>query len=102
MRRLRLRSQGRIIAALRGKFNGKPMTYAADHKNLAAYLGYSPAKCKRSGTRLAFSGAPFGLFLTRCMSRAGGRPNEKSQGVARVGRPYERTHAIDARAYEPA
>jgi hypothetical protein len=52
MRRLRLRSQGRIVAALRGKFNGKPMTYAADHKNLAAYLGHSPAKCNAIGDKV--------------------------------------------------
>ena len=43
MRRLRLRSQGWIVAALRGKFNGKPMTYAANRTNSASYVSCEPA-----------------------------------------------------------
>ena len=39
MRRLRLRSQGRIVAALRGKCNGKP--YAANHLVIAPLFGCS-------------------------------------------------------------
>jgi hypothetical protein len=44
MRRVWLRSQGRIVATLRGKLNGKPMTLAANHKNLAPYVSYKPTK----------------------------------------------------------
>ena len=32
----------RMVATLRGKFNGKPIT--ANHKNLASYVGYNPRK----------------------------------------------------------
>ena len=42
MRRLRLRSQGWIVAALRGKFNGKPVTYAANRTNSASYVSCEP------------------------------------------------------------
>src|SRR5262249_1610182 len=30
----------RSVATLRGKFNGKPVAYTANHKNLASYVGY--------------------------------------------------------------
>src|SRR6516164_6287044 len=42
MRRLRLRSQGRVVAALRRKFNGKPMTYAANRTTSASYVSCAP------------------------------------------------------------
>lgn len=44
MRRVWLRSQGRIVATLRGKFNGKPMTYITHHKYSASYASYNPPK----------------------------------------------------------
>jgi len=34
----------RSVATLRGKFNGKPVAYTANHKNLASYVGYNPPK----------------------------------------------------------
>jgi len=41
---VRLRSQGWVVAALRGKSNGERMTDAANHKNLTDYVGYDSAK----------------------------------------------------------
>ena len=34
----------RIVATLREKFNGKPITYTANHKNLTSYVDYNPPK----------------------------------------------------------
>jgi hypothetical protein len=34
----------RSVATFRGKFNGKPVAYTANHKNLASYVGYNPSK----------------------------------------------------------
>ena len=42
--RVRLRSQGWTFATLRRKFNGKPMTYAVNHKNCASYVSCNPPK----------------------------------------------------------
>jgi hypothetical protein len=44
MRRVWLRSQRRIVATFRGKFNGKPMTYATHKKYPASYVSYNPPK----------------------------------------------------------
>src|SRR5262249_47277784 len=38
------RDRQRIVATLRGKFSGKPVTYTANHKNLTSYVGYNPPK----------------------------------------------------------
>ena len=34
----------RTVATVQGKFKGKPMTYTADHKNLASYVGHGPPR----------------------------------------------------------
>src|SRR5262245_46449508 len=34
----------RIVATLREKFNGKPIAYTANHKNLTSYVDYNPPK----------------------------------------------------------
>ena len=34
----------RTVATVQGKFESKPMTYTADHKNLASYVGHGPPR----------------------------------------------------------
>ena len=76
----------RTVATVQGKFESKPMTYTADHKNLASYVGHGPPRRNavvNRGPRPC--GGSLALFLKLCMGHVGGRLNETLQTTSLRG-----------------